>query len=60
MREARVAENSLTIAWVHASLNQRCASYRFAIERIAVAEPELAAGEADRLLTELTQTDRGQ
>jgi hypothetical protein len=52
---ARIAENSLTIAWVHASLNQRCAGYRFAIERMAVAEPELAAGEADRLLTELTQ-----
>jgi hypothetical protein len=53
--QARVAENSLTIAWVHESLNQRCASYRFAIERLAVAEPELAAGEADRLLTELSQ-----
>jgi hypothetical protein len=53
--DARIAENSLTIAWVHASLNQRCAGYRFAIERMAVAEPELAAGEADRLLTELTQ-----
>ena len=53
--DARIAENSLTIAWVHASLNQRCAGYRFAIERMAVSEPELAAGEADRLLTELTQ-----
>jgi hypothetical protein len=53
--QARIAENSLTIAWVHTSLNQRCASYRFAIEHLAVAEPELAAGEADRLLTELSQ-----
>jgi hypothetical protein len=53
--DARIAENSLTIAWVHASLNQRCAGYRFAIERMAVAEPELAAGDADRLLTELSQ-----
>ncbi len=53
--DARIAENSLTISWVHASLNQRCAGYRFAIERMAVAEPELAAGEADRLLTELQQ-----
>ena len=53
--DARIAENSLTIAWVQASLNQRCAGYRFAIERMAVAEPELAAGEADRLLTELSQ-----
>jgi hypothetical protein len=53
--QARIAENSLTIAWVHQSLNQRCASYRFAIDRLAVAEPEFAAGEADRLLTELSQ-----
>ena len=53
--QARIAENSLTIAWVHTSLDQRCASYRFAIEHLAVAEPELAAGEADRLLTELSQ-----
>jgi len=53
--DARIAENSLTIAWVQASLNQRCAGYRFAIERMAVAEPELAAGEADRLLTQLSQ-----
>jgi hypothetical protein len=53
--QARIAENSLTIAWVHQSLNQRCAAYRFAIEHLAVAEPELAAGEADRLLTELSQ-----
>ena len=53
--QARIAENSLTIAWVHTSLNQRCVGYRFAIEHLAVAEPELAAGEADRLLTELSQ-----
>ncbi len=53
--DARIAENSLTIAWVHASLNQRCAGYRFAIDRMAVQEPELLAGEADRLLTELSQ-----
>ncbi len=53
--EARIAENSLTIAWVHTTLNERCTSYRYAIERLAVAEPELAAAEADRLLTELSQ-----
>ena len=53
--EARVGENSLVIAWVSNSLNQRCASYRFALEHLAVAEPELAAAEADRLLTQLQQ-----
>jgi hypothetical protein len=53
--QARVGENALTIAWVHNSLNQRCASYRFALEHLAVAEPQPAAAEADRLLTELQQ-----
>jgi len=53
--QARVGENSLTIAWVHNSLNQRCASYRFALEHLAVAEPQPEAADADRLLTELQQ-----
>jgi hypothetical protein len=53
--QARIGENSLTIAWVHNSLSQRCASYRFALEHLAVAEPLPAAADADRLLTELQQ-----
>jgi hypothetical protein len=53
--QARIGENSLTIAWVRRSLDQRCASYRFALEHLAVAEPELAAADADRVLTELKQ-----
>jgi hypothetical protein len=53
--QARVGENALTIAWVHNSLNQRCTSYRFALEHLAVAEPQPAAADADRLLTELQQ-----
>lgn len=53
--EARVGENSLIVAWVNNSLNQRCAGYRFALEHLAVAEPELAAAEADRVLTQLQQ-----
>ncbi len=52
---ARVGENSLTIAWVHHSLTERCASYRFALEHLTVAEPEPVAAEADRILTELQQ-----
>ncbi len=52
---ARIDENSLTIAWVGDSLKERCASYRFALERLAVAEPEPAAADADRALTELQQ-----
>jgi hypothetical protein len=53
--QARIGENSLTIAWVRNSLDQRCASYRFALNRLAVAEPEFVAADADRLLTQLQQ-----
>jgi hypothetical protein len=53
--QARIGENSLTIAWVRKSLDQRCASYRFALEHLAVAEPLPAAADADRLLTQLQQ-----
>jgi len=53
--QARIGENSLTIAWVSSSLTARCAGYRFALEHLAVAEPEPAAAEADRALTQLQQ-----
>jgi hypothetical protein len=53
--QARIGENSLTIAWVHNSLDQRCAGYRFALEHLAVAEPQPIAAEADRVLTQLQQ-----
>jgi len=53
--QARVGENSLTIAWVNNSLKQRCGGYRFALDHLAVAEPEPAAAEADRVLTQLQQ-----
>ena len=53
--EARVGENSFTISWVSNSLNERCAAYRFALEHLAVAEPQPAAAEADRVLTELAE-----
>ncbi len=52
---ARIGENSLTIVWVQHSLTARCASYRFALEHLAVAEPEPAAADADRVLTQLQQ-----
>ena len=53
--QARIGENSLTVAWVSNSLNQRCAGYRFALEHLAVAEPQSAAAEADLVLTQLQQ-----
>jgi len=52
---ARVAENSLTIAWVHHSLTERCASYRYALDHLTVAEPAPAAAEAARLIAQLQQ-----
>lgn len=53
--QARINENSLTVAWVNKSLMQRCASYRFALEHLAVAEPEPLAADADLALTQLQQ-----
>jgi hypothetical protein len=53
---ARVGENSLTIAWVYHSLNERCASYRYALEHLTVAEPVPVAAEAEQILTLLQQT----
>jgi hypothetical protein len=53
--QARIGENSLTIAWVQHSLTERCASYRFALEHLAVAEPEGVAADVDRVLTQLQQ-----
>jgi hypothetical protein len=52
---ARVGENSLTIAWVHHSLTQRCASYRYALEHLTVAEPAPVAADAEYVLRELQQ-----
>jgi hypothetical protein len=52
---ARVGENTLTIAWVQNSLAQRCAGYRFALDHLAVAEPENVAAQADLALTQLQQ-----
>lgn len=53
--QARVGENALVIAWVQHALVERCASYRFALEHLAVAEPEPAAADADHALTQLQQ-----
>ena len=52
---ARVGENSLTIAWVHHSLTERCTSYRYALEHLSIAEPQPVAAEAERILNQLQQ-----
>jgi hypothetical protein len=53
--QARIGENALVIAWVQHALVERCASYRFALEHLAVVEPDAAAADVDRVLTQLQQ-----
>ena len=50
---------SLTVAWVHHSLTERCAGYRYALEHLTVAEPQPVAAEAERILNELQQRIAG-
>jgi hypothetical protein len=50
---ARVGENTLTVGWVQRSLTERCAAYRYALERLVVAEPSTSAVEAERVLKQL-------
>jgi hypothetical protein len=53
--QARIGENSLTMAWVYRSLLARCAGYRYALDHLVVGEPLPAAADADRILTGLAQ-----
>jgi hypothetical protein len=50
---ARVSENTLTVAWVQRALGERCAAYRYALERLVVAEPESIAADAERAIVQL-------
>jgi hypothetical protein len=50
---ARIGENTLTIGWVHRALSDRCAAYRYALERLVVGEPSRLAVDAERALTQL-------
>jgi hypothetical protein len=50
---ARMQENSLIVQWVQISLEQRVASYRWALERLVLQAPDPVAADADRLITEL-------
>ncbi len=56
---ARVGENIFTIAWVQELLAQRCAGYRFALDHLAISEPENVASEADIALAQLQQAVAG-
>lgn len=50
---ARMKENRLIVEWVQQCLQQRVASYRWALERLVVHAPDDAAADADRLIAEL-------
>jgi hypothetical protein len=48
-------ENELIVKWVHRCLQQRIASYKWALERLVISQPDPTAAEADRVLTQLMQ-----
>ncbi len=50
---ARIDENALVISWVQWSLVARATSYRYALERLAIAAPMPAVGEVERSLVAL-------
>ena len=57
--ELRMQENAAIIAWVRESLAARCASYRYALERLVVAAPSPLGIEAERQLVLLQQRIAG-
>lgn len=52
---ARIRENALIVEWVDICLQQRIASYRWALERLVIATPDPLAVQAEQVLTQLVQ-----
>ncbi len=50
---ARMEENTLIVQWVQQCLEQRIASYRWALEHLVVQAPDGMAADADRLIGHL-------
>ncbi len=50
---ARMEENTLIVQWVQQCLEQRIASYRWALERLVIHAPDGVAADADRLIGHL-------
>ncbi|WP_412773178.1 hypothetical protein [Nitrobacter sp.] len=50
---ARMAENALIVQWVQQCLEQRIASYRWALEHLVIQAPDTMAADADRLIGQL-------
>jgi hypothetical protein len=51
---ARMKENALIVQWVEECLQQRIASYRWAIERLVIHAPDAMAADADRFISDLS------
>ncbi len=49
----RVSENRLVIAWVHRSLTERALAFRYALERLVIANPSTMAVDAERAVNQL-------
>lgn len=50
---ARMKENALIVQWVGICLQQRIASYRWALERLVIHAPDGMAAEVDRFIADL-------
>ena len=55
---SRINENTAIVEWVCRSLNERAASYRYALERLVIMTPSSNSVEVERSLT-LLQTRIG-
>ncbi|TXJ13822.1 MAG: hypothetical protein E6Q28_11605 [Afipia sp.] len=52
--QARMRENVLVVQWVQQCLQQRVASYRWALDRLVIHAPDAMAADADRLIVGLS------
>jgi hypothetical protein len=52
--QARMRENVLVVQWAQQCLQQRVASYRWALERLLIHAPDAMAADADRLIAQLS------
>lgn len=52
--QARMRENVLVVQWAQQCLQQRVASYRWALERLVIQAPDAMAADADRLIAQLS------
>lgn len=57
---SRMRENVLVTQWAQQCLQQRVASYRWALERLAIHAPDPMAADADRLIGQLSERASAQ